>query len=46
MDNHKVIASPNIDEIFEIDNEIRIKTGRTISANISISKIQNGGQQC
>ena len=26
MNKHKVIANPSIDEIFEIDNEIRIKT--------------------
>lgn len=31
MDSHSVVKSPNIDEIFAIDNEIRIKTRELMS---------------
>ena len=30
LEHHKLIQSPSIDEIFEIDNEIRIKTKELI----------------
>lgn len=31
MEMHKVINSPSLDEIFAIDNEIRIKTKEYLS---------------